>query len=69
MDQIIAEMQKKASEKLCISPLEYRGHTFVDMRVYFIFVSSKWMEHICNTPQEATPCHTHALIDRLFYCW
>jgi hypothetical protein len=33
------------------------------------FVSAKWLEHICNTPQEATPCRTHALVDRLFYCW
>jgi Transcriptional Coactivator p15 (PC4) len=42
VDTIIAELQKNPLEKLCIGLREYQGHTFVDLRLYFLGDDEAW---------------------------
>lgn len=39
---VIAEIDKNAKEKIRISLEEYRGHKFIDCRVYFEDESGTW---------------------------
>lgn len=39
---LIAEIQKNLKERIRVSIEEYRGHKFIDLRVYFEAENSEW---------------------------
>jgi hypothetical protein len=39
---MIAEIQKNLKERLRVSIEEYRGHKFIDLRVYFEAENGEW---------------------------
>lgn len=39
---LIGEIQKNATEKIRVSISEYKGHKFIDVRVYFEDDSGEW---------------------------
>lgn len=42
MDKVIATLGKNALEQLQIAIREYQGHTFVDIRLYFLGDDEQW---------------------------
>lgn len=42
MDKVIATLQKNALEQIQIAVKEYQGHTYVDLRLFFLGDDEQW---------------------------